>query len=142
MLTYDNLTFSADEILNIDNINAIYTWVKDQRTNVSKYPNSLEPIETFETWYGALEEKSDRFRPLSGEIITAADVNEAKRQRLAIQQAQGVVLPPDSSGASAAPGHAPPPEPNLGDKLEGAATTAVYTVGVGVLLYALYKIFD
>lgn len=124
MLIPDPLTSSPDEAMAIDNLNAIYLWVVNQRPLTKQYPAALPLIVSFESWYGSLEQKFDEEHRLLFQYLGVADVNEAKRRRIEILKATNQGIPSDWAVPQGAPGIPPPPDNPLKDLGNVIVTTA------------------
>jgi len=131
--TWEN---SDNEKLAIDDLNAIYAYVRAQRINSVKFPAILPLIAEFEGWYGGLEAAYKSRGPLgtvTGHVIDAEDVAEAKRRREAINQFMGQRIPGDWVPADS--GQTPP------DKPETSGAWVPYAVGAAVVtvIYLLMR---
>jgi hypothetical protein len=71
----------------IANLEAIYHYVEQQRTQITKYPALKPLIESFEAWYQSFE------------WVTENDIAEAKRRRIVINKAMGQELNPNYPAA-------------------------------------------
>lgn len=141
MMTTSILTNSPDEIAAIDAINAIYAYVEAQRIKIPKFPAIGPLIDSFEGWYGQLEEstKGGMFPGMPGpsilvHTVNVTDVNEAKRRRQEINDAMGAKLPSDSVPADS--GQTPADKPPVDSTISTIVTTVAVVIG-GIVLYKL-----
>lgn len=104
---------SPNENTAIDDLNALYAYVRAQRVKSGKYPAILPLIADFEGWYGGLEaayRSRGPFGSITAHVIDQEDVAEAKRRRTAINELMGARLPADWTPADA--GQTPPNKPD------------------------------
>ncbi|MFZ1005935.1 MAG: hypothetical protein WAN65_03805 [Candidatus Sulfotelmatobacter sp.] len=142
-LTVNALTTSPTEASSIDTINAIYDYVRNQRSKIGQWPALLPQIQSFESWYQGLDQRANPggvFGTIMSHTVNADDANEARRRRNAINAIIGQAIPADVTPADMPQTPPPvlPPEPNpmsIFEKALIAGAIAVAVVGGALVVY-------
>lgn len=108
-----------------DDLEAIKTYVVNQRPKIHEYPGLLEAIQSFESWYQGLGW-------FDTHVMIEDTTNEAIRRRFAINAIMGSKIPDDWVPAdggflTAPPKPPPPPLIPTSYKLAGVITVAAIT---------------
>jgi hypothetical protein len=113
-------------------LDAVYTYIENQRPLIAKYPKLQPLIESFEGWYQNLSWTDKN-------IMSNDTFDEAVRRRDAINAVMGEVLP-----ATWIPGDvartAPPPPPPGGTPWPLWLKVTLGFAGAGLVVYALHDV--